>query len=80
YYCQVIFDKDSVYFYRFSTHLKFICYRLLHQREDVENDDEELYAVIKKKYLKAYRCVEKISLYLNDNYDYQVSNEERLYL
>ncbi|MGH2189574.1 PRD domain-containing protein, partial [Enterococcus faecium] len=28
----------------------------------------------------AYRCVEKISLYLNENYDYQVSNEERLYL
>ena len=72
--------EDSVYFYRFSTHLKFFCYRLLHQREVVENDDEELYAVIKKKYLNAYRCVEKISLYLNENYDYQVSNEERLYL
>ncbi len=80
YYFKVSFDEDSVYFYRFSTHLKFFCYRLLHQREVVENDDEELYAVIKKKYLNAYRCVEKISLYLNENYDYQVSNEERLYL
>ena len=80
YYFKVSFDEDSVYFYRFSTHLKFFCYRLLHQREVVENDDEELYEVIKKKYLNAYRCVEKISLYLNENYDYQVSNEERLYL
>ncbi|WP_367869769.1 PRD domain-containing protein [Staphylococcus aureus] len=35
---------------------------------------------MKKKYLNAYRCVEKVSLYLNENYDYQVSNEERLYL
>ena len=48
YYFKVSFDEDSVYFYRFSTHLKFFCYRLLHQREVVENDDEELYAVIKR--------------------------------
>ncbi|EME3218927.1 PTS glucose transporter subunit IIA [Enterococcus faecalis] len=37
YYFKVSFDEDSVYFYRFSTHLKFFCYRLLHQREVVEN-------------------------------------------
>lgn len=80
YYFKVSFDEDSVYFYRLSTHLKFFCYRLLHQGEVVENNDEKLYAVIKKKYLNAYRCMEKISLYLNEKYDYQLSNEERLYL
>ncbi|AFO43102.1 BglG family transcription antiterminator LicT [Enterococcus faecalis] len=44
YYFKVSFDEDSVYFYRFSTHLKFFCYRLLHQREVVENTEGKVVA------------------------------------
>jgi beta-glucoside operon transcriptional antiterminator len=80
YFFKVSFDEDSVYFYRFSTHLKFFSYRLLNQREFVNEEDEELYAVIRKKYSNAYRCVEKIAEFLAKKYTYQISNEEQLYL
>ncbi|MGK0550998.1 BglG family transcription antiterminator LicT [Enterococcus faecalis] len=77
---KVSFDEESVYFYRFSTHLKFFAYRLLHHREFKSEEDDELYEVIRKKYANAYRCVEKIADFLSRKYAYQVSNEERLYL
>lgn len=80
YYFKVSFDEESVYFYRFSTHLKFFSYRLLNHREFHDEGDEELYAVIRKKYPNAYRCVDKIGEFLENNYSYQISNEEQLYL
>lgn len=48
YYFKVTFNEESVYFYRFSTHLKFFAYRLLNHKEFQDEDDGELFEVIKK--------------------------------
>lgn len=80
YYFKITFNEDSVYFYRFSTHLKFFAYRLLNHKEFQDEEDEELYEVIKKKYRNACNCVEKIAEFLAENYQYFISNEEKMYL
>lgn len=80
YHFKITFNEESVYFYRFSTHLKFFAYRLLNQKEFHEEDDGELYEVIKKKYRNSYNCVNKIAEFLSESYHYTISKEEKMYL
>ncbi|MFK4568548.1 BglG family transcription antiterminator LicT [Enterococcus sp. UD-01] len=80
YHFKITFNEESVYFYRFSTHLKFFAYRLLNHKEFRDEDDGELYEVIKKKYHNAYTCVKRISNFLLEQYQYTISKEEKMYL
>jgi beta-glucoside operon transcriptional antiterminator len=75
----VEFDEDSVYYYRFITHLKFFSQRILSGKIYNEEDDD-LLEVIKIKYKNSYYCVEKINEYIINKYGYDLSNEEKLYL
>lgn len=80
YYFKISFDESSVYFYRFTTHLKFFAYRMLSKGQSMDETDQELLDIIKTKYQNAYHCIEKIDKYLTDAYDYTISNDEKLYL
>lgn len=77
---NIEFDEDSVYFYRFITHLKFFAQRMITHSTYEAGDAEDLLDVIKLKYHNAFACVEKISAYIVDKYDYILSQEEKLYL
>lgn len=80
YHFSIDFDTDSVYYYRFITHLKFFSLRLTTNKNSQDNKESELLEIIKSKYINAYECVEKISEYLQKHYKYKVSNDEKLYL
>ena len=80
YYFKFEFNEESVYYYRFVTHLKFFAQRLVTNKTYKENDEDDLLDVIKAKYKNAYGCVETIKKYLIDQYDYVLSDEEMLYL
>ncbi len=80
YYFQISFDEDDVYYYRFITHLKFFAKRLVEQKIYTEDDNDDLWEVIKGKYPKAYGCVEKITQFIDKKYEYELSKEEQLYL
>lgn len=80
YYFHMEFDEDDVYFFRFITHLKFFAKRLTEQSGYDEKDGNDLLEVIKNKYMEAYGCVEKITLFILKKYSYQLSGEEQLYL
>ncbi|MBL1223479.1 BglG family transcription antiterminator LicT [Enterococcus sp. BWR-S5] len=80
YYFKISFDESSVYFYRFTTHLKFFAYRMLSKGQSEDETDQELLEIIKTKYQNAYNCIEKIDKYLIAAYDYKISNDEKLYL
>lgn len=81
YHFKISFDEESVYFYRFITHLKFFVYRLLNGNNHcIDEEDEELYGLITKKYINASNCVEKIEIFLFERYDYTISKEEKIYL
>lgn len=80
YYFQITFNEDDVYYYRFITHLKFFSKRLVENNIYTEDDNDDLWAVIKEKYPKSYGCVEKITKFIEKKYEYELSKEEQLYL
>lgn len=80
YYFHVSFDEDDVYYYRFITHLKFFAKRLAERRLYEEDDNDDLWEVIKEKYPDSFRCVEKISQFIEKKYSYQLLKDEQLYL
>lgn len=80
YYFQAEFDTNSVYYYRFITHLKFFAQRLVLGKTIDDGSADGLLEVVKVKYHTSYKCVQKIDKYLNSKYNYQLSIEEQLYL
>ena len=80
YYFKVQLDEDSVYFYRFTTHLRFFASRIMNQRQVTDETDDELLLIIQKKYQNAYQCVERIAEFIEQTYHYTMSNYEKLYL
>ncbi len=77
---HIVFDEDSVYCYRFITHLKFFAQRLLEGKTYHEDEQDDLFNVIKTKYVNSYECAEKISDFIKTKYNYDLSNDEKLYL
>ena len=80
YYFKVQLDEESVYFYRFTTHLRFFASRIMNHRQLTDETDDELLLIIQKKYQNAYQCVERIADFIRKKYDYEMSNDEKLYL
>ena len=42
--------------------------------------DVQLFSVVKERYSISYECVQRISQYLQIEYGYSISDEEKLYL
>lgn len=80
YYFKIDYREESLSYYRFITHLKFFAQRLFSNTHYDGNSNEELYDIFKTKMPEQYRCTEKISNFIYDNYNYQVKKEEMLYL
>lgn len=80
YFFHVDFDEDDVYYFRFVTHLKFFAKRLVERHTYDEDDNDDLWEVIRSKYPEAFRCVEKITKFIEQKYEYPLSKDEQLYL
>ncbi|SCH87807.1 BglG family transcription antiterminator LicT [Romboutsia sp. Marseille-P6047] len=79
YHFGITFDEESVYYYRFITHLKYFAERLLKDTSYEDNEDD-LLDVIKLKYKNAYSCIEKVDEFMDKKYNYKLTDEEKLYL
>ena len=80
YFFRMEFDTESVYYYRFVTHIRFFAQRLITKKTYQDDSDESLLNILKDKYKNSYKCVLKIEEYIKKNYDYEISNDEKLYL
>lgn len=80
YYFRIDFNEESVYFYRFTSHLRFFVSRILQGNQHTDETDEDLLLIVQNKYKNAYTCVDKIALYIWEKFHYIVSNDEKLYL
>ena len=76
---KIDFNEESVYYYRFVTHLKFFAQRILN-RLTYEDDNEDVFEVFKDKYNESYKCVLKIKEQIKQIYDYELSKDEQIYL
>lgn len=80
YFFHAEFNEDDVYYYRFITHLKFFAKRLIEHKTYDGRENDDLLDVIRNKYQNTFRCVEKITQFIQKKYNYQLSKEEQLYL
>lgn len=74
------FDQQNVYYYRFMTHLRFFAQRLINKTTYQDEDDMDLFEMIKKKYPSSYKCTERIKEFVKNRYHYDISGEEEMYL
>lgn len=79
YHFNIEFDEDSINYYRFVTHLKFFTQRLSSGRY-YEDNDNDLFEMIKLKYPKSYECTKRIEGFVKQKYNTQLTKEEMLYL
>ena len=78
--CQIEFDKHSLEYYRFITHLKFFVKRVLTGQESKNVIEDDILQMINSKYHKSADCAEKIAQLIEQNYHYRVHSDEKLYL
>lgn len=72
-------DEQSISYQRFITHIKFFAQRVL--RKTALNDDvDDLFNLVKKKHQKTVSCVNAIGEFIKKNYQYQMTDAEKLYL
>ncbi|MBM7587270.1 beta-glucoside operon transcriptional antiterminator [Bacillus pakistanensis] len=80
YHFKMEFDENSLNYYRFITHLKFFAHRLVKGNHYNNEHEDDLLNVIKNKYPDAYKCTEKIRKFVENQYRYELTDEEMLYL
>ena len=80
YFFRIEFDTKSVHYYRFITHIRFFAQRLVTRTTYADDQDDSLFNILKDKYKNSYKCVLKIEEYIKKNFDYKISNDEKLYL
>ena len=74
------FKEESVFYYRFITHLKFFSQRLFQHNTYNGDSDDDLLDVIKNKYSEAFECILKIKTFIKKKYDYDLTSDEMIYL
>ncbi|MEK3992078.1 BglG family transcription antiterminator LicT [Robertmurraya sp. FSL R5-0851] len=79
YHFKIDFDEESLNYFRFITHLKFFAQRL-YTKTYIEDDDPFLFETVREKHKAAFECTEKINEYIENQFDYSLTNNEKLYL
>lgn len=79
YHFRLDFDEESLTYFRFVTHLKFLAQRIFSDNPLVTSEIE-LYDIVKEKYKTAFKCVKKIEVFLLKKYQYEMTRDEALYL
>ncbi len=80
YYFRIELDENSISYERFLTHLRFFAMRFIRKDRADETYDNFLYEQVKQKYKDAFECTERIATYIAKNYDWEISNDEKVYL
>lgn len=77
---MIEFDENSLYYYRFITHLRFFGQRMFVYQSYESNNYDDLLEMIKEKYKNCFQCANLIKSYIEKIYNKQVTKEELLYL
>ena len=75
----VDYDENSLNYFRFVTHLKFLAERVF-SNTYYQDDNYELLDMVKRKYRKSYECSLKIADFIREKYGNRVSADEIVYL
>lgn len=73
--------KMNTYVYtRFITHLKYFSLRIINKEKINSGYDENLEKFVNANYKKSYLCANTVKNYMKEKYDYDIANEEVIYL
>ncbi len=76
---KIEFDEDSFEFTRFVTHIRYFIMRQVNNKP-LENENSDMFTLMQDKLTEELECVEMIEKYLNKNYGWKCTNDEKLYL
>lgn len=80
YHFKIIYDEESLAYYRFVTHLLFFTQRIFNGKTYTDDKETELFEMVKERYSEMYKCTLKIKEFLHDEHNYDLEDEECLYL
>lgn len=80
YHYQVDLDESSINYERFVTHLRYFSIRFIRKETMEDTVDDFLHEQVQRKYQDAYHCTKKINIYLKKNFDWALSQDEKVYL
>ncbi|MGP4066116.1 BglG family transcription antiterminator LicT [Oceanobacillus sp. M65] len=80
YHYQMELDEDSINYERFLTHLRYFSIRFVRKEKLEDTVDDFLYEQVQRKYQKAFACTEKINIYLDQNFNWSLSQDEKIYI
>ena len=76
---KIEFNEDSFEFTRFVTHIRYFIIRQVNKKP-LDNDNNDMFSLMKDKLTEELECVEIIEKHLNKNYGWKCTNDEKLYL
>ncbi|MBK1810267.1 PRD domain-containing protein [Clostridium sp. YIM B02505] len=76
---SIEFIEDDLNYDRLLTHLKFFAKRIVTSEKDLKTDNEFI-DMIRQKYKEAYKCSLKIKSFVESKYNYNVAEDELVYL
>lgn len=76
---KIEFNEDSFEFTRFVTHIRYFIIRQVNNKP-LDNDNNDMFDLMKDKLTEELDCVEIIEKHLNKNYGWKCTNDEKLYL
>ena len=81
-YFHIDIDYQSLNYNRFAVHLKFFWKAMMYKKDQSSFGDlsREILNVIKNSDIEAYKCALKIKEYISEKYNYELNNEEIMYL
>ena len=72
--------EDDLNYDRLLTHLKYFTKRIITNSKDESTSDEIFAKIIENSYPEAYKCALKIKEYIENTYNYEVNEDEIIYL
>lgn len=73
------FDEESISYARFLTHVQYFAHRVVFN-EHQGTADSFLFEQVQKSYPKSFECVERIKKYVQNSNDFEMGEDEQVYL
>lgn len=77
---QTSLEQESVSFSRFITHLRYFIVRQFNKESLSFKDENFLYEVLSQRYPQSFECARKLKLMLEQNYGFNITADEMVYL
>lgn len=76
---HIMVDRDSFNFARYATHMRYLFQRI-HTGKTIQSENLSMYKGLKNDYPQIAGCVDRIAAHIAREWDYDLNEEEKLYL